>query len=42
VEGVGGTVTPVESWYEKYKGSIWEGKSEEAPPKDPLSIPSGG
>jgi ferredoxin len=42
VEGVGGTVTPVESWYEKYKESIWEGKSEEAPPKDPLSVPFGG
>jgi ABC-type cobalt transport system substrate-binding protein len=41
-EGVGGTVTPVESWYEKYKGSIWEGKSGEASPKDPLSAPSGG
>jgi ABC-type cobalt transport system substrate-binding protein len=41
-EGVGGTVTPVESWYEKYKGGIWEGKSEEAPPGDPLSAPSGG
>jgi ABC-type cobalt transport system substrate-binding protein len=42
VEGVGGTVTPVESWYEKYKEGIWEGKSGEAPPKDPLSVPFGG
>ncbi len=41
-EGVGGTVTPVESWYEKYKEGIWEGKSGEASPRDPLSIPSGG
>jgi Pyruvate/2-oxoacid:ferredoxin oxidoreductase delta subunit/ABC-type cobalt transport system substrate-binding protein len=42
VEGVGGTVAPVESWYEKYKGSIWEGKSGEARAGDPLSAPSGG
>jgi ABC-type cobalt transport system substrate-binding protein len=42
VEGVGGTVTPVESWYEKYKEGIWGGKSGEASPRDPLSIPSGG
>ena len=44
VEGVRGAVTPVESWYEKYKGSIWEGRRGEASPgeRDPLSVPSGG
>ncbi len=43
VESGEGHAKPVESWYERYKESIWRGEGGEAPsPRDPLSAPSGG
>jgi len=43
VESVEGKVTSQESWYEKYKESIWVGKgSGETVTRDPLSQPFGG